>query len=74
MGSCFDGHGSYLKMDIRMGCPHAESRITIGNELCTSPLARIVNCQSWIVFRAGKGRGTFTKQITLEDELGSEPM
>jgi maltose O-acetyltransferase len=61
------GKGSFLNTEIRFGCP--EDKIVIGRNCQIGPRVCFETVSHGMVYRPGKGRGRWTKPITVEDEV-----
>jgi maltose O-acetyltransferase len=60
------GSGCFVNTEVRFGCP---DRISIGNNVQIGPRVSFETAGHGLVFVPGKGRGTHTKPIRVEDEV-----
>ena len=61
------GENTFINMFCRFGCPTAN--IVIGNNVSVGPKVSFETVSHGLVYRSTFGRGTVSKQITVEDKV-----
>mgnify|MGYP006082127469 FL=1 len=61
------GNSTFLNTETRFGCP--EAKISIGNHVQIGPRVSFETVNHGLIYKPGIGRGSWTKPITIEDEV-----
>lgn len=61
------GKGTFINSDVRFGVPN--DKVSIGKNVQVGPRVMFETVNHGLVYEPGKGRGTWTKPIVIEDEV-----
>ncbi|REL31134.1 acyltransferase [Thalassotalea euphylliae] len=61
------GQGTFINSDVRFGVPN--DKVVIGSRVQVGPRVMFETVNHGLVYVEGKGRGTWTKPIVIEDEV-----